>query len=199
MGVQHLIALVAVTGCCSGSLFLEAAAAKKPATAASVVQKHSPGPERREDGHCPGREDAQWWRGGAGSKQSWLSDFAVKIKQQTSSAGINRNNRAKFAWRAYEDRKSELTRNPDDARLQLETAEALLKWIRHTTNGNFPRVSVEGRVRDGDSPASRAIWRKHAPEALRLLKTGATHALDSSSSSGSGGSSGAYDLAKVRE
>lgn len=195
MGIQRLIALVAVTGCGSGSLSLAAAAAAKaPSKAASVVQ--NPEPENREDDHCTGEEGARrrWWRVAQANK-SRLSDFALKIKQQTSAAGSNSNNRAKFAWRAYEDRMSELTRNPDDARLQLETAEALLKWIRHTTNGNFPRVSAEGRVSDGDSSASRAIWRKHAPEALRLLKTGSTNALDSSSG---GGGSGAYDLAKVR-
>lgn len=201
MGVQHLIALVAVTGCGSGSLLLGAVAATTPPTAASVVQQRFPESESRQDGHCPGGEQVQWWRGGAEARKSWLSDFALKIKQHSSSAGSTRtNNRAKFAWKAYEDRMSELTRNPNDARLQLETAEALLKWIRHTTNGNFPRVSAEGRVSDGDNPASRAIWRKHAPEALRLLKTGAIYALDSSSSSSkSGSSSGAFDLAKVRE
>ncbi|CAM9609409.1 unnamed protein product, partial [Hapterophycus canaliculatus] len=88
--------------------------------------------------------------------------------------------------------RSKLTQNPDDARLQLEAAEALLKWMRHSTNGNFPTVSEEGRVSQGDSPSSRAIWRKYAPEALRLLKNGATHALDSD------GSSGGFDIAKYR-
>lgn len=136
---------------------------------------------------------AQWWRGGADEKDSWLSGVALRIKERASSAGSSSNNRALTAWRAYESRKSELKRSPNDACLQLETAEALLKWIRHTTNGNFPRVSAEGKVCDGDSPASRAIWRKHAPEALRLLKTGATHALDGGSTNGS------FDLATVRE
>lgn len=193
MGIQRLIALVAATG--YSSLSLAAAAAKAPTAAASVIQ--NPEPESREDRHCTGEgARRRWWRGAHLAKKSWLSDFALKVKQQTSSVGSNSNNRAKFAWRAYEERKSELTRTPDNARLQLETAEALLKWIRHTTNGNFPRVSEEGRVSDGDSPASRAIWRKHAPEALRLLKSGSTHALDSNIS---GGDSGAYDLAKVRE
>lgn len=145
----------------------------------------------RKSGDDPRQgQGARWWRGGADEKESWLSGVALRIKERATLAGSGSSNRALTAWRAYENRKSELKRSPDDARLQLQTAEALLMWMRHTTNGNFPRVSAEGRVCDGDSPASRAVWRKHAPEALRLLKTGATYALD-------GGSDGSFDLATV--
>lgn len=178
------IVRAAVIVCCGGGLPPASVAAKTPtaATAAAAVQKGS-----SFSGEAP-----RWWQGGAEreAKASWLSAVADKIKQHTPSAG---SNQAKVAWTSYEARKSELTRNPDDARLQLETAEALLKWMRHSTNGNFPRVSEEGRVSQGDSPASRAIWRKYAPEALRLLKNGATHAV------GSSDSSGGFDIAKVRQ
>lgn len=171
--------------CFSGGV-LSPTAAKESTPARTATTTHS---------GAAASSSLLWRRGGGGggeveAKESWLSAVALKIKQHAPSAG---SNRAKVAWTEYESRKSELTRNPDDPRLQLDTAEALLKWIRHTTNGNFPRVSAEGKVCDGDSPASRAIWRKHAPEALRLLKTGATHALDS------GSSDGGYDLAKVSE
>ena len=114
-----------------------------------------------------------------------MSAAALKMKPKGTSSG---SSRAKLAWTAYELRKSQLEGSPQDPRLQLDTAEALLKWMRHTTNGNFPRAST-GEVCDGDNPASRTIWRKHAPEALRLLKAGAAHAQQS----------GTYDLAKVSE
>lgn len=172
----------AVVVCSGGGLPPASVAAKAPTAAtAAAIQKAS----------SYNGEGARWWQAGGGgeAKESWLSSVAHKIKQHTPSVG---GSQAKVAWTAYESRKSELTRNPDDARLQLETAEALLKWMRHSTNGNFPRVSEEGRVSQGDSPASRAIWRKYAPEALRLLKDGATHAL------GSSDNSGGFDVAKVR-
>lgn len=174
--------------CFSGGV-LSPTAAKKSTPAPAATQRNLDNPSTTSG--ATAASSLLWWRGGGGeveAKESWLSAVALKIKQHAPSAG---SNRAKVTWTEYESRKSELTRNPDDPRLQLDTAEALLKWIRHTTNGNFPRVSAEGKVCDGDSPASRAIWRKHAPEALRLLKTGATHALDS------GSSDGGYDLAKV--
>lgn len=121
-----------------------------------------------------------------------MSDAAEKLRQKSADAlgglGSTGKNRATEAWMAYETRNSELTKQPDDAQLQLDTAEALLHWVRHTTNGNFPRAST-GQVTEGDSPASRKIWRKHAPEALRLLKAGSAHALQS----------GGYDVAKVRK
>ncbi|CAM9520058.1 unnamed protein product, partial [Sphacelaria rigidula] len=82
---------------------------------------------------------------------------------------------------------SKLARNPDDASVQLATAEALLKWVRRTTNGNFPRAAT-GSVGPGDSPGSRKIWKKYAPEALRLLKSAAEYAEDKQNS---------YDLAKA--
>jgi len=188
-----LLMVTAVAAACVGRLAVAAAAA--PTQAASAQSAAAPTmhcftSDKGGDGPRQ-RQLALWLRGGGGPpaevKESWLSTVALRIKQHSSSVGSG-----KTAWRAYEARRSELTRSPDDARLQLETAEALLKWIRHTTNGNFPRVSAEGKVCDGDSPASRAIWRKHAPEALRLLKTGAPHALD-------GGTNGGFDLAKVRE
>lgn len=190
MRVQRLRATTAavVAGC-----LLSGAALAKPAAAARGATVIESNPFQRS-GEDPRQGQApQWWRGGAEEKDSWLSGFALRIKERASSAGSGSNNRALSAWRAYETHKSELKRSPDDPGLQLETAEALLKWIRHTTNGNFPRVSAEGKVCDGDSPASRAIWRKHAPEALRLLKTGATHALDG------GNNNGSFDLATVRE
>ncbi len=189
---------VAVAAACAAARRTTAAAnranptASAPSAVATTTQLFTS--DEGEDGPRRRQQLARWPRGGGGGggepaalKESWLSTVALRIKQHSSPAG-----NGKTAWRAYETRKSELTRNPDDARLQLETAEALLKWIRHTTNGNFPRVSAEGTVCDGDSPASRAIWRKHAPEALRLLKTGASYALD-------GGTNGGFDLAKVRE
>ena len=186
---------VGVASWCAGRLgvvFPAAASAVPAARALSATPPtlHFSASDKAEDGSHQ-RQIARWLRGGGGDgpavKDSWLSTVALRIKQHSPSAGSGQT-----AWRAYETRKSELTRSPDDARLQLETAEALLKWIRHTTNGNFPRVSAEGKVCDGDSPASRAIWRKHAPEALRLLKTGAAHALD-------GGTGGGFDLAKVKQ
>eukprot|EP00752_Nemacystus_decipiens_P001989 g1912.t1 len=171
---------------------LSAPAVAKPRRAAGGPAAVESNPLRKSGEDPRQGQAAQWWRGGAAEKESWLSGVALRIKERASSAGSSGNNRALAAWRAYETRKSELKRSPDDPCLQLETAEALLKWIRHTTNGNFPRVSAEGKVCDGDSPASRAIWRKHAPEALRLLKTGATHGLDGGSSNGS------FDLATYR-
>lgn len=187
MRVQPLRA-TAVAAC----LLSAAAVGKPPPPAGGPAVKESNPLQRSGEGPRQGQA-AQWWRGGADDKESWLSGVALRMKERASSAGSSSNNRALTTWRAYETRKSELKRSPDDLCLQLETAEALLKWIRHTTNGNFPRVSAEGKVCDGDSQASRAIWRKHAPEALRLLKTGATHALDGGSSNGS------FDLATVRE
>lgn len=71
--------------------------------------------------------------------------------------------------------------------MQLATAEALLKWVRRATNGNFPRAAT-GSVGPGDSPGSRKIWKKYAPEALRLLKSAAEYAEDKQNS---------YDLAKA--
>ncbi|CAB1114561.1 unnamed protein product [Ectocarpus sp. CCAP 1310/34] len=182
-----VLAGVAVVFCFSGSV-LSPAAAKKSTPAPAATQRNLDNPYTTSGAAA---SSLLWWRGGGEveAKESWLSAVALKIKQHAPSAG---SNRAKVAWMEYESRRSELKRNPDDPRLHLDTAEALLKWIRHTTNGNFPRVSAEGKVCDGDSPASRAIWRKHAPEALRLLKTGATHALDS------GSCDGGYDLAKYR-
>eukprot|EP00903_Cladosiphon_okamuranus_P005435 g5421.t1 len=194
MRVQRLRA-TAVAAACS-LLSAAAASAKPPPTTEGVpaaidsdhLQKREGDPHARQ-----GQVAQQWWRGGGAEvEESWLSSVALRMKEKASSAGSSSNNRALSAWRAYETRKSELKRSPEDACLQLETAEALLKWVRHTTNGNFPRVTAEGKVCDGDSPASRAIWRKHAPEALRLLKTGATHALDGGSSNGS------FDLATYR-
>lgn len=82
-------------------------------------------------------------------------------------------------------KKSLLERHPDDAELKLATAEALLKWMRQVTNGNFPTAET-GRVGVGDSPASRKVWKKHAPEALRLLQSASSYV-----------ESGAYDVAKV--
>ena len=121
----------------------------------------------------------------AEAAKSWLSAAALRITTHEKTSG---SSRAKTAWATYELRRAELEAHPQDPRLQLDTAEALLKWMRHTTNGNFPRAST-GKVCEGDSPASRTIWRKHAPEALRLLKAGAAHAQQS----------GTYDLAKVNE
>ena len=115
------------------------------------------------------------------STSNWLESASQRIRQRT-------RDRSHVAWFAYELTRSELARRPSDPRLQLEAAEALLKYIRHTTNGSFPRAST-GKVSEGDSPESRRVWRKHAPEALRLLKAGTTYAEKS----------GAYDLAKVRD
>lgn len=186
-----VLAGVAVAFCFSGGVLSPAEAAKKSTPAPTATQGDLDSPSTTTIRSGAASSLLRWQGGGEDeAKESWLSAVALKIKQHSPSAG---SNRAKVAWKEYEIRKSELTRNPDDPHLQLDTAEALLKWIRHTTNGNFPRVSAEGKVCDGDTPASRAIWRKHAPEALRLLKTGATHALES------GSSDGGYDLAKVRE
>lgn len=126
------------------------------------------------------------WRGGGGGEGDWLSAAKRKVRQYSTAGGLGGSG-ATTAWRAYELRKSELNLHPDDPLLQLETAEALLKWIRHTTNGNFPKAA-SGEVCEGDSPSSRKVWRKYAPEALRLLKGGAAHALEGE----------AYDVAKVK-
>lgn len=111
------------------------------------------------------------------SAASWFSS----IRHSASAGG-------EASWATYKAHKSKLAGHPDDASLQLETAEALLKWVRHTTNGNFPRAA-EGRVGEGDSPASRKLWKKHAPEALRLLKSASAYAQDTRNS---------YDIAKFR-
>ncbi|CAM9343919.1 unnamed protein product [Choristocarpus tenellus] len=81
------------------------------------------------------------------------------------------------AWLAYEAKNLMLEESPDDAMIQLAAAEALLKWIRQSTNGNFLRVE-SGVVKTGDSPSSRKIWKRHASEALRLLRLAEVHALE---------------------
>lgn len=101
---------------------------------------------------------------------NWLSPRSGIMRQR----GVD----SKMAWAAYELSRSELARQPSNPRLQLEAAEALLKYIRHTTNGNFPRAST-GKVSTGDDPESRRIWRKHAPEVLRLLEASTTYAKSS--------------------
>lgn len=103
---------------------------------------------------------------------NWLSPRSGIMRQQGGGSNM--------AWAAYELSRSELARQPSDPRLHLEAAEALLKYIRHTTNGNFPRAST-GKVSTGDDPESRRIWRKHAPEALRLLEASTAYAKSSPS------------------
>lgn len=103
-------------------------------------------------------------------EMNWLSPRSGIMKQ--------RGDDSKMAWAAYELSRSELARQPSDPHLQLKAAETLLKYIRHTTNGNFPRAST-GKVSTGDDPESRKIWRKHAPEVLRLLEGSTAYAKSS--------------------
>lgn len=147
-------------------LLLLLTATTTPATANNAITEDS---ATRVGGHGP-----------ISSSSSWLSSLKI------SATGGERS--GEWSWSAYEAQKSNLARQPDDHRQQLATAEALLKWVRCTTNGNFPRAG-KGCVGDGDSPSSRKIWRKHAPEALRLLKLAASYAQNT----GNG-----YDVAKVR-
>lgn len=127
-------------------------------------------------------------RGGGGG--TWLSALQEAARDVISSAAGNTGGDAKGEknrWASYKCQNARLAQRPDDAELQLATAEALLKWMRYTTNGNFPRAST-GKVSHGDSSTSRMIWRKHAPEALRLLRAASAYVLKSE---------GHYDVAKV--
>lgn len=78
-------------------------------------------------------------------------------------------NVAEAAWQAYELQRLKCEQHPDDADAKLATAEALMRFVRHVTNGNFPTASA-GQVAAGDNANSRRIWRQYAPEALRLLR-----------------------------
>lgn len=73
---------------------------------------------------------------------------------------------AEDTWKAYTLLKQELALKPQDAELKYRTAEALLAYVRRKSDGNALRA--DGK--HSDTRENRQLWRKHAPEALALLK-----------------------------
>ncbi|CAM9686041.1 unnamed protein product [Discosporangium mesarthrocarpum] len=108
-----------------------------------------------------------------------LSSMEVPVRSWRFPSLDFRKQKGSGAWNAYQEHNGNLEASPDDSALQLATAEALLKWIRQSTNGNFLRVE-SGTITAGDSPSSRKIWRKYAPKALRLLRLAESHVEKSS-------------------
>ena len=99
------------------------------------------------------------------SEELVASEDGPKDPQELDQGSEDGEESAEYVWDIYQTETARLFDWPEDLQCQRRAADALCRWMRISTDGQT--VTVDG---PGDTPEFRRLWKKHAPEALRLYR-----------------------------